>query len=213
MIKKFEEFIKESNEMEGVNPEELEQGTEDIVYDESAMPSEFTGDPKTDPYIAAVIHTRIEEFDKLKLNVEFRDSGGTLFNPYEKAQVEGNKYNDIWKTLVNWIKTKEGFKNATVLEKDKILVATFKRVVDKQKSLVSLDDIKRDGWKVFNYNRCMKKWENLVKFSKKVYPDKRDEFKRSQLVRTKYEEFITQEGIYKYAKSWIPRFSKTFPVK
>ena len=200
-IKFFEEFVNENK----TNKEE------DWKYKDT-MPSEFTGDPEKDPYIRATIY---DEENKLQLNFSYRKDGKlpNEFNPYKKAQKEGNEYNKIWNSLVNWVKTNPEFSNFSVLEKDKCLLRAFKHVLKNQKSLASVEEIKKQGWKVFNYNRCKQKWENLVKLSKKAYPSDKEGNERIKLVKKNFEQFIQDEGIYKYAKSWIPEFSRTYPVK
>lgn len=190
MIKRFEEFINENlNE-----------------------PIEFTGDPNKDRYLNAAIYRNGEE--KLHLNFKFNDPNdfSKTFNPFIKAQEEGNKYNEIWKNLVNWIKNNKEFENESIINKDRILLSTFNKILKSQRGLESLREIQRQNWKTYNFNRCKEKWEKLTKLSFKIYPDKKDSFQRAQFVRNQFEKFIEGEGIYKYAKYWIPKFSKIYKV-
>lgn len=190
MIKRFEEFINENlNE-----------------------PIEFTGDPNKDRYLNAAIYRNGEE--KLHLNFKFNDPNdfSKTFNPFIKAQEEGNKYNEIWKNLVNWIKNNKDFENESIINKDRILLSTFNKILKSQRGIESLREIQRQNWKTYNYNRCKEKWEKLTKLSFKIYPDKKDSFQRAQFVRNQFEKFIEGEGIYKYAKYWIPEFSRIYKV-
>lgn len=213
MVKTFEEFINE----ELLN-EEVEQSDfpEEVPSD---MPEEFTGDPKTDPYLAAAIYKNDNE--KIYNNKNF--DGSLDFYPYKKAQVQGNKYNDIWMSLVHWIqgKTDSSLQGLTVVEKDRVLLSTFKSILDSQKNLYHTSDLKgytskllkgTSNWKAYNYNRCKEKWEKYTEMAKKVYPGKGNEFKRSQFRKERYVNFIRKEGIEKYAKGWIPEFSRTYPM-
>lgn len=182
------------------------------------MPEEFTGDPKTDPYLAKAIY---QDDEKIYNNQNF--TGSNDFYPYRKAQVDGNKYRDIWLSLVHWItsKTDPQLKGLSVVEKDRILLSTFKSILDSQKSLYHVSDLKgytgkqlkgNTNWKAYNYNRCKEKWIKYTEMAHRVYPGKGDGFRRSQFRREKYETFIRKEGIEKYAKSWIPEFSRTYPM-
>lgn len=234
MIKKFEEFINENLENEDSNIEnvnldrfmkEAEDNNGEIEdnddenelnsIDTMDLPDVFTGDPKTDPYIAAVIYSKSKEYEKRMLNIKYRKPGAPThaFNPYKKSQVEGNAYNRIWKSLVNWLQTKQKFENLSVLDKDRLLVHTFKKILYSQKGLVTPTEINRDTWRVTYFNKCKEKWEKLVKLSKDFFPNKNDEFARMQFVKKNFEKFITDEGIYKYAKNWIPELSRLYPVK
>ena len=207
IVKTFDEFVNE----ELLN-EEVEQPDfpEEIP---SNMPEEFTGDPQIDPYLAAAIYKHKEDKSFVNTNVSTNS-----FNPYEKAQVEGNVYNDVWKSLVKWIKNNEdsSLQGLTVAEKDKVLLSTFKSILKRQRGLYDyksyLRELNRIEWKKYNYNRCKEKWIKYTEFAHKAYPGKNDTFKRTQLRRERYENFIRQEGIEKYAKSWIPEFSRLYPM-
>ena len=208
MVLKFEEFINER-----FIYEEAEQPDFPEVIP-SNMPKEFTGDPKTDPYLAAAIYKHKEDKSFVNTNVSTNS-----FNPYEKAQVEGNKYNEVWKSLIKWVKKGEdnNFQGLTVPEKDRLLLSAFKSILKRQNGLYDyksyLRELERIQWKTYNYNRCKEKWIKYTKLAYKVYPDKNDNSKRMQFRRERYENFIRQEGIEKYAKSWIPEFSKSHPMK
>ena len=207
MVKKFEEFINERYIYEEVETSDFPE----VVP--SNMPEEFTGDPKTDPYLAAAIYKHKEDKSFVNTNISTNS-----FNPYEKAQVEGNKYNEVWRSLVKWIKKGEdsSLQDLTVAEKDRVLLSTFKSILKRQKGLYDyesyLRELQRNQWKTYNYNRCKEKWIKYTELARKAYPGKNDEFKRTQFRRERYENFIRNEGIEKYAKSWIPEFSRTYPM-
>ena len=207
MIKTFEEFINERFIYEEVEQLEFPE----VVP--SGMPEEFTGDPKTDPYLAAAIYKHKEDKSFVNTNIS-----SNSFNPYEKAQVEGNKYNEVWQSLVKWVKKGEdnNFQGLTVAEKDKLLLSAFKSILKRQNGLYDyksyLRELEREQWRTYNYNRCKEKWIKDTKLAHKVYPGKNDDVKRTQFRRERYEKFIRQEGIEKYAKSWIPEFSRTHPM-
>ena len=177
------------------------------------MPEEFTGDPKTDPYLAAAIYKHKE--DKAFVNTNISSNS---FNPYAKAQVEGNKYNEVWQSLVKWVKKGEdnNFQGLTVAEKDKLLLSAFKSILKRQNGLYDyksyLRELEREQWRTYNYNRCKEKWIKDTKLAHRVYPGENDGIKRIQFRKERYEKFIRQEGIEKYAKSWIPEFSRTHPM-
>ena len=207
MIKTFEEFINERYIYEEVETSDFPE----VVP--SNMPEEFTGDPKIDPYLAAAIYKHKEDKSFVNTNISTNS-----FNPYEKAQVEGNKYNEVWQSLIKWIKNGEdsSLQGLTVAEKDRVLLSTFKSILKRQKGLYDyksyLRELQRNQWKTYNYNRCREKWIKYSELAHKVYPGKNDEFKRTQFRRERYEKFIRQEGIEKYAKSWIPEFSRSYPM-
>ena len=208
MIQTFEEFIYVG--LDDFLNEDFSQEREP-----QNMPEEFTGDPKTDPYLNDVIYGKEDE---RMLYTNRKLEGSPDFYPYRKAQTEGNKYYDIWKSLVHWIKdTKDGsFRGLTVLQKDRVLLSTFKSILDKQGELYNVYDTNRRlsqmKWTEYNYNRCAEKWKHYTELAKKIYPDKNQEIKRTQFRRERYENFIRKEGIEKYAKHWIPGFSKSFPM-
>ena len=201
-VKKFSRAVNEEAETSDF-PEEVP----------SNMPEEFTGDPKTDPYLAAAIYRHKEDKSFVNTNVS-----SNSFNPYAKAQVEGNKYNEVWQSLVKWIKKGEDntLQGLTIPEKDRVLLSTFKSILNRQKGLYDyrsyLRELQRNEWKTYNYNRCKEKWIKYTEMAKKVYPGKDDSFRRSQFRRERYESFIRKEGIEKYAKSWIPGFSRAYDV-
>ena len=206
IVKTFEEFINEDMEifLEDLLNEDFSQ--EEPVPE--GMPEEFTGDPKTDPYLAAAIFKHND--DKVYYNSNYENV--KFFEPFKKAQEEGNRYNEIWKSLVNWIKTDSEIQRLSVIEKDKILLSTFTSILQTQGSLNQIPKDTKQDWKVYNYNRCKNVWEKYTKLALKVYPGKNDSVARSEFRRKKYMDFIRKEGIEKYAKSWIPEFSRSYQV-
>lgn len=198
-LKSFEDFLNEQ-EIPLVEPNEKDYNT----------PEEFTGDPKTDLYLAAAIYKHND--DKVYINCDYEDM--KMFEPFKKAQKEGNKYYDIWTSIVNWIKGKsdKDLQGLTVIQKDQILLSTFRSVLKKQENLNKITPYKGNNWTVYNYNRCKDVWEKYTNLAKKFYPNKQDSMERINFRRKRYENFIRKEGIEKYAKNWIPQFSRSYPI-
>ena len=71
-------------------------------------------------------------------------------------------------------------------------------------------------WKDENYNKCLRKWKELVKQSKSEYPGastKANKDKRWDWVAKQFDEFVTQEGIKKWTGHWKEEFSRNIPIE
>lgn len=92
----------------------------------------------------------------------------------------------------------------------------YYRSVGKSDRIHNVDlDKSHSAWRAENYNKCLRKWKELIKQSKIEIPGttKAKKEERRDWVITEFGKFVDKEGLRKYSSNWASGFADCFPFE